>query len=241
MSQVTRYHCPIGSCCWAHDAPGPDPASGTGTTVDEIVFSTVAGHLAGIEAIVREHLETHSLEEWAREVMRLRGLVPAPVPDLTAYRWRLGGSHKRSVYAEAGFSDGKPGTYAGHMDTDELAREAVEAHNAALDLSWLLTAGLDVLVRPCGGAGRCCGDTAGRFSVRASKPDPAADLSVPGGIESHGHASPGEALAFARDWCQREGIADGGLPALLLVRPGNGQLERLRAANARRPVEAAVL
>lgn len=84
--------------------------------------------------------------------------------------------------------------------------EACEARTLAGNLSWLLAAGLDVQVAPCGGAGRCCGDTAGRFAVRAAVPDPVAALPLPGGVESHGHASPGEALAFARDWCEREGI-----------------------------------
>lgn len=93
-----------------------------------------------------------------------------------------------------------------HLEREEVAAEAVTAHNAMLDLQWLLGAGLDVQVTPCGGAGRCCGDTGGRFSVRAAKPDPVAALPLPGGVESHGHASPGEALAFARDWCEQNGI-----------------------------------
>jgi hypothetical protein len=80
------------------------------------------------------------------------------------------------------------------------------APDLTADFEWLLAAGLDVRVAPCGGAGRCCGDTAGRFSVRAAKPDPAADLTLPGGIESHGHTSPGEALAFAHEWCEQNGI-----------------------------------
>jgi hypothetical protein len=181
-------------------------ADGSGTTAEEIVFSAVASHLAGVEAVVREHLETHPLEEWAREVMRLRDAVPAPAPDLTAVPWRQGGHYRPAVWAEVGVTGGKPGTHAGTMDSAGLAARACADHNAMLDLEWLLAAGLDVLVTPCGGPARCCADIAGRFAVRAAKPDPAADLSVPGGIESHGHASPGEALAFARDWCEQEGI-----------------------------------
>lgn len=134
------------------------------------------------------------------------GRYHAAMGELRDVPWRVGRSNPRNLYADTG------GGWKGHppigaLDSPELARDAVEAHNAALNLSRLLGAGLDVLVTPCGGAGRCCGDTAGRFSVRAAKPDPAADLSVPGGVESHGHASPGEALAFARDWCEQNGIA----------------------------------
>lgn len=163
--QVTRYYCPIGACDWWHDAPGPSPADGTGTTTDEIVFSAVASHLAGVEVVIRAHLETHPLEEWAREVTSLR----APVPGLTAAPWRQGRSHPSNLWAVTG-DDWREHQPIGRMDSAELAAEAVAAHNARLDLA-----------------------------------------------------------------------EDDGLPAVHLVRPGNGQLERLRAANARRPVEAAVL
>lgn len=203
---VTRYHCLIGSCPWTAEYPGPDFATGeaSGPVPPGDLPALIAGR---VEDVLRAHLATHPLEHWVAEVGRLREQAPAPAPDLTGVQWRLGGSHKRNLYAEAGFSDGKPGTYAGHMDTDELATRACADHNAMLDLSWLVAAGLDVRVEPCGGAGRCCGDTAGRFSVLAVKPDPvAAALPLPGGVESHGHASPGEALAFARDWWEREGI-----------------------------------
>ena len=98
------------------------------------------------------------------------------------------------------------GCHERHAYDKDHDPEACEALTLAGSLAWLLAAGLKVRVAPCGGAGRCCGDTGGRFSVLAAKPDPAADLSVPGGVESHGHASPGEALGFARDWCARNGI-----------------------------------
>jgi hypothetical protein len=151
---VTRHHCPL--CDWHTDDPGPDAEALRVAVYPEALARQ---HAAVVEAVLRGHLKTHPLEEWAAEVTRLREQAAVPAADLTA------------------------------------------------DLEWLLAAGLDVQVTPCGGAGRCCGDTAGRFAVRAAKPDPVAVLPLPGGVESHGHASPGEALAFARDWCERNGIA----------------------------------
>lgn len=159
------------------------------------------------------------MPEWTPPVTRYQCLIGScpwtaeyPGPDFTAPT-----GSERVLPAEL------PGKIAGlvnavlraHLETHPLEqwvaelgrlRELTQAPDLTADLEWLLAAGLDVRVTPCGGAGRCCGDSAGRFSVRAAKPDPAADLSVPGGVESHGHASPGEAIAFARDWCEREGI-----------------------------------
>jgi hypothetical protein len=126
---------------------------------------------------------------------------------LTGFPWRQGRHEGVHLYAQPGPKPSDSDPPLGTLFTEELAAEAVAAHNAALSLSWLLAVGLDVQVTPCGGTGRCCGDTAGRFAVRAAKPDPAADLTLPGGVESHGHASPGEALAFARDWCGQNGIS----------------------------------
>ena len=134
----------------------------------------------------------------------------AQVPDLTAVPWRQGRRKGRNLYAVTG-PDWEAHPEIGCLDTPELAAEAVAAHNEAgtlaANLAWLLAAGLEVEVAPCGGAGRCCGDADGRFSVRAAKPDPVAALPLAGGVESHGHASPAEALAFAREWCGQNGIA----------------------------------
>lgn len=98
------------------------------------------------------------------------------------------------------------GCHEAHAYRKDHDPAACEDRMLAANLAWLLGAGLDVEVAPCGGTGRCCGDVAGRFSVRAAKPDPVAALPLPGGVESHGHVSPAEALAFAREWCGREGI-----------------------------------
>lgn len=69
---VIRYECPIGDCEWVHDDPGPDPSKAQGATTGEAVFNLLQEHMAGLELVVRAHLETHSLLEWVTEVMRLR-------------------------------------------------------------------------------------------------------------------------------------------------------------------------
>lgn len=51
---VLRHHCPIGTCPWVHDEDdetGEDP---------------------GIGEILEAHAATHTPEEWAREIDRLR-------------------------------------------------------------------------------------------------------------------------------------------------------------------------
>ena len=72
---TTGYHCPL--CEWTHGqfppAAGdlePLPATFDGATV------MLARQFAlGAEQGIRAHLETHTLVEWVREVMRLRGEV----------------------------------------------------------------------------------------------------------------------------------------------------------------------
>ena len=66
--QTTRMHCPISSCEWHHDDPGPSAAGAFATDPNAVMTA----HVMNMEGIVREHLETHPLIEWAREVMRLR-------------------------------------------------------------------------------------------------------------------------------------------------------------------------
>lgn len=69
---ATRYECPIGSCEWTRDDPGPDPSEGTGETIGQAAENAVRAYLLRAESAIREHLETHPLLEWAQEVMRLR-------------------------------------------------------------------------------------------------------------------------------------------------------------------------
>jgi len=161
----------------------------------ELVFPDALAreHAQKVEAVVRAHLEAHPLQEWAREVTRLRGLVPAERPDLTAVPWRQGRSHPANVWAATGpdWQDHQP---AGRMDSAELAAEAVRAHNALSDLLWLLGAGHNVQL----GAHDDSGGPA--FYVRL--------LGDGGGsLESFsGRRSLGQALADARGWSERQGL-----------------------------------
>jgi hypothetical protein len=79
MQQITRYTCPIDSCGWVHDDPGPFQR--------ELVeagdpHDVVRQHFLAMEDLVREHLETHSLLEWAQEVDRLKAELRAAVNAL---------------------------------------------------------------------------------------------------------------------------------------------------------------
>lgn len=66
--QGIRHECPIGLCPWIYDDLGP-----SGLTVDvDQVRSLLLTHASAVESVVRAHLESHPLEEWVREVMRLR-------------------------------------------------------------------------------------------------------------------------------------------------------------------------
>lgn len=148
MSQVTRYHCPLGACDWAHDDPGP------AVEIDSDPEALALSHAVAIDGIIREHLETHPLEEWAAEVVRHSGLAPAPVPDLAAVPWRQGRRKGRNLYAVTG-PDWEAHPPIGCLDTAELAAEAVAAHNAGLahgtaygDLLWLMDMGLEVRLIP---------------------------------------------------------------------------------------------
>lgn len=70
---ITRYECPVESCPWNRDDPGPDPGDCQGETLDAAVRAGMLAYALRTEAVVRAHLETHSLLEWVQEVMRLRG------------------------------------------------------------------------------------------------------------------------------------------------------------------------
>jgi hypothetical protein len=68
---TNRYECPIRPCGWTWDEPEPQLPS-----LADIIASPLgrplAARFANSEAVFRRHLETHSVEDWVREVMRLR-------------------------------------------------------------------------------------------------------------------------------------------------------------------------
>jgi hypothetical protein len=71
-ARLTRYECPIESCEWVIDSPGPDPFAGRGATIEEAAADALRIHFTEAEPVLREHLESHTLLEWVQEVMRLR-------------------------------------------------------------------------------------------------------------------------------------------------------------------------
>lgn len=114
-------------------------------------------------------------------------------PDLAAFPWRQGRRKGRNLYAVTG-EDWEDHPDFGKLDTPELAEEAYRAHNEALDLRWLLGASHDVQIGVHDHSGgpavyvRLLGDGAAALA------------------EFHGCASPGEGLAKAREWSEREGL-----------------------------------
>jgi hypothetical protein len=88
-----RRVCPL--CDWYHDSGDPDtmlPASvAYGVkTLEDATYLIALEHVKTIDAVIRTHLETHSLEEWLRATADLAylrgtvaigGLADVPPPD----------------------------------------------------------------------------------------------------------------------------------------------------------------
>ena len=83
---ATVYRCPLSGCKWSHTEPRPTSHAGDGATIEESVTNALRAHFAALEAIVRAHLETHPLAEWAQEVRMLRDQISssAPVAEVDA-------------------------------------------------------------------------------------------------------------------------------------------------------------
>lgn len=88
MPEVTRRRCPLGSCDWYHDEPGPwieaaDWVEPTGDDLEQaggdwqaaVVLATLRADMQRTEAVLRAHVKTHPLQEWVAEVVRLSGLL----------------------------------------------------------------------------------------------------------------------------------------------------------------------
>jgi hypothetical protein len=68
---TTLYHCPMPGCTWEHAEPPPGLAEDARTLAD--VFGTgvfasiaIAQRLEKTEAVLRDHLGSHKLEEWVK-------------------------------------------------------------------------------------------------------------------------------------------------------------------------------
>lgn len=85
-----RRACPIEACDWHHDDPDrrydPDLLSGLpapdraaiAAAGGDVVFAVLLADHMRVETILREHFETHPLQDWVLEVVRLRESIARP-------------------------------------------------------------------------------------------------------------------------------------------------------------------
>lgn len=74
MEQVTRLTCPVTGCRWTHDDPGPvtNISAVMHAAPEEAAKMPLTSHWVNLDQVIRDHLGTHSLEDWVRELARLR-------------------------------------------------------------------------------------------------------------------------------------------------------------------------
>lgn len=101
MTPTTRYLCPL-ECGWHHDQTDPIPTPpAPGISIAEHAEKILTVEYAASETAVREHLESHPLIEWAREVVRLQHEVAGAVADreIAMEEWGKSDQHhaKKSV------------------------------------------------------------------------------------------------------------------------------------------------
>jgi hypothetical protein len=71
FSPQTIVSCPIRSCTWTSNFT-QTPANPVTVAPTTDIYAILHAVLANHEAVIREHLETHTLLEWVQEVTRLR-------------------------------------------------------------------------------------------------------------------------------------------------------------------------
>lgn len=82
----TTTPCPLSTCTWTLEKDGTEPAGHKPRAVEpEDVFREIA---TTTEAIIRQHLETHSLLEWVQEVTRLRAALDEATAADEPAEWR---------------------------------------------------------------------------------------------------------------------------------------------------------
>jgi len=116
------------------------------------------------------------------------------VTDLTQVPWRTGRTLGRTLYARTGGDDYKADTPAGMLDTRELADEACDAHNALLDLAWLLDTGWLADL----GRARAPDESPAGYYVSVRRMGGMASVVFTG-------VTVAEAIAKAREWAEEEG------------------------------------
>ena len=86
---ATCRPCPIATCTWHHDEQKSDGwttagviepdadaiAQCGGDAMQAAIYATVHDQMLRVDDILRAHFETHALEEWVTEVVRLRGQI----------------------------------------------------------------------------------------------------------------------------------------------------------------------
>lgn len=83
---TTRYLCPLSGCDWHHDEARNDGlppmltmpdaemvAACDGDLLEAIVYATADAERLRIDAILREHLAMHRVEDYLLEIVKLRG------------------------------------------------------------------------------------------------------------------------------------------------------------------------
>jgi hypothetical protein len=72
MGPTTRFLCPVDGCKWTHDEPRFEPMD---LHVD--VEAAFAERTQEVEQLLRDHFETHGVQEWAQTVSNLRQQLAA--------------------------------------------------------------------------------------------------------------------------------------------------------------------
>lgn len=90
MSDTTRYLCPL-DCGWHHDVPpigeGEVPYDPPGEwNLDDHLRRLLTVRAARAEKVIREHCESHTVEEWATALMETRGERDALAVELADVR-----------------------------------------------------------------------------------------------------------------------------------------------------------
>jgi hypothetical protein len=70
---VTQLGCIVDNCAWNYTEPDPaQHLDGRGRTIEDMVERALSAHAEALDAVVREHLDSHSVLEWSRTVAGLR-------------------------------------------------------------------------------------------------------------------------------------------------------------------------
>lgn len=75
-----RYDCPVDGCGWHHDGDWANMPPrllvrqelSPGETLDLVLTQAAREAAAAVDAVLREHLESHDVVDWLRTVQRLR-------------------------------------------------------------------------------------------------------------------------------------------------------------------------